>query len=284
MFSCSSCGATLNSDGMCPSCGTAHSIPAPEPAQEVTTEPVQEVAPVQEAATSPAPVQPTQSPVAKQPTVQKGDFCAKCGTKLTDWKTCPSGCVIGGGGGGGGGTGIDAFIDVSEDSPKLVLGQTRIKVAWILAGVAGFIAIWFLIPWYSLKANAAGVKASEGVGGFDIIFDGTGADWLHILLLLHPLLTGAICVGFALIGDKIKEMVTAISDKVYIILAGLFGFGLLLQFIFLGAFNGKYSVNESLFGVTMSTKVVPHAGWVFALLFYLIAIALSVLCFLQEKK
>jgi preprotein translocase subunit SecG len=264
---------------MCPSCGTAHSIPAPEPAQPVQeSAPVQEVAPAQPT----APVQPTPPTVVKQPTVQKGDFCAKCGTKLTDWKTCPSGCVIGGGGSGG--TGLDAFIDVSESSPKLVLGQTRIKVAWILAGVAVFIAIWFLIPWYSLKANAAGVKASEGVGGFDIIFDGTGADWLHILLLLHPLLTGAICVGFALIGDKIKEMVTAISDKVYIILAGLFGFGLLLQFIFLGAFNGKYSVNESLFGVTMSTKVVPHAGWVFALLFYLIAIALSVLCFLQEKK
>jgi hypothetical protein len=256
MFSCSKCGGVLGANGVCPNCGTAHQIPAP----------VQPVAPVQPQIQQPPPPPPP-------PTVQQGDFCAKCGTKLSQWKTCPAGCVTAT---ASTGSFLDGLIGVEEGDAVLLLGgTTKIKMGFIFAGIAGLIALMFALPWYRVSVSLGffDLSLSETVNGFKVVFDGDGADFLHLILFFHPALIAAFSILTVVMKDVMMTVLAKVKDKLYLILAGAYGFGILLMIIFLAAFSSKVPID-----------LAPSVGWVFALLLNLLGAGVCVLCYLQLQK
>jgi hypothetical protein len=298
MYQCSKCGTVLNPDGMCSACGLAHNIPAPTAAAPQMQAPQ---------------MQQMQAPQApKPPSVQKGDFCAKCGTALPQWKTCPNGCVTGGGGGVNLG-GVDGLIDLSSGEPHLTLGANKFKLGIVLAVLSGLMAIMFILPWYSTKMETVSISTWSGPtvdtvsmtgGGFEIV-SGVYGDaetrlgWQmlkalgmgiqsggHIFLFILPLLFG--CAAFLFTkGILKKSMLANLQDKYHLLLTCGFGLIFLLQIIFWLSYSSTVRA-PTLLGLgsssTLNVSVVPHVGWIFYMIFNLAAAGLCVLCYLKEKK
>jgi len=212
--------------------------------------------------------------------------CSQCGTQINPDGVCPScgtahqipqpeqqAMVQQPPAQAGGGDKFMGFLEVNGDNANVVLGGAKVNIKFILAGLGGLMALMFLLPWYWVGASFMGVSVGATANGFKVAFGegSTGADALQVLPFLI-----AIALG---LGALFQDKLAFLKGKVFLMFTCGFGGGLLLKFIFLGAYSGK--VNKEGGGMM---SLAPSAGWILSLIFYLIAIALPLFCFLAEKK
>jgi hypothetical protein len=258
MYTCSKCGAVLNPDGVCPNCGTAHNIQQAAPPQAA---PVQQAAPPQAAPPQAAP--PQAAP--PQGTFPQQAAPAQQGTAS-------------------GGNPLDKFFAVnSEDDADMVFGEKRFKVSLIIAVLSGLCVIFYFLPFltasakffgmsvkmsvsprvFGATANALGVSASAGLGGF--------GNFLVFFLFLIPLLICGLAVGLAFFSDKVKPKLRFLENKLFLCLTAGAGGGLLFLILFLATYSEEgYSVG-------------PGIGWVLSFLLYLLIGAVSFMCMQKTK-
>jgi hypothetical protein len=163
----------------------------------------------------------------------------------------------------------------------LVLGGTKIKLPLVFSGIAGLIAIMFVIPWYTVSVNIFGSSVKASAGGFEVV-NGTGLDFLHILLFFGPGLIAVFCAALVFFNEKVMELMGKLPidlrEKLHLVVGGLFACGLVLQIILMLGYASK--VSRLTYGISTAG---PAAGWVLALLLYLAAIGLSGFCFMKKR-
>ncbi|MCL2035922.1 MAG: hypothetical protein FWG83_00855 [Oscillospiraceae bacterium] len=288
-YSCSRCATSLGADGVCPACGTPHSIPAPQPVQPVQQQQVQpqmqqpmypQQPPIQPQMQQPMyPQQQVQQPfVPPTPTVQKGDFCQKCGTQLNAMKTCPSGCVIAGSGGGG--DFINKTFDVSgEDDAKLVFGQTKVKVPIIIASLGIIATIMYFLPFYFISESFGGQSMSFEVTGAQLTFGvkmlGMKVASGNILTIFHiiiPLaLTFAAMLKTNVLQDKVK--IQKLNGNYFKALTAISAAGIGALILLAAVGSGNEMLKEMSIGV----------GYIISMIVYVLSGVISFFCMQKTK-
>ncbi|MCL2035921.1 MAG: hypothetical protein FWG83_00850 [Oscillospiraceae bacterium] len=276
MYSCSNCGNDLAADGLCPACGTAHSLPEPvaqptQPTQDFYAQPGQEF----------------QQPYGGQ-TAGFGESAQSAQSPE------PTGLT--------GGNGLVQFEN-GDAVVSLNGGAKKVKVFVIVGAIASLLMIAFILPWYTLEAEYW-IKMSfysdsdtlrETGNGFEFVFGDSSSGLFHLLLFVIPAFIGAIVSGKI---EAIQEKANAFAEKIWLVLAGGFGLGLILQCVLHSAISSEVrailgdaiSAFEALVEIAgkdaggVSASVSPSIGWFLAIILNIVGAGICAYCYMQQKK
>ena len=204
-------------------------------------------------------------------------FCGKCGNKNEgDKKFCgacgaPVGQVAVAQKSAGGEVAIGPIkINASdEDNAILSVSGKNISAKFIFKLSAVLLTIAFFMPMFSIQIRMFGVTAGETMNGWTTAFGADGAGtFIAIFLLLMPI---SIFVLFQF-KSQLEAKFAFFKGKQFTLASIGFVLGLILLFIVRSSVNSTFRGNISV-----------SAGFVLSFLFYLIAGAIAVGCYLSAS-
>ncbi|MDR0197679.1 MAG: hypothetical protein LBI36_05615 [Oscillospiraceae bacterium] len=201
MYACSKCGGALNPNGVCPNCGTAHSISPQQPVQQQFQQPPQQ-----------QPVQPQ----FQQPPQSSG------GNPLDKFFAVNSE--------------DDANVVLGEKRFKVPLVVAVLAGLNVIFYFMPFLTATVLgakmsvsLRVFSGTASMGGMSANADLSGLDLL--------LSVILFLIPVLICGLAVGLSFFADKVKSALRFLEGKLFLSLTAGAGGGILFLIIFLVAYS-----------------------------------------------